>query len=212
MDMKITQRLSRLLLTGCLAFMLLNISVAGDCQCGMCKEHCACCTLKCEPVDAKAYDWEVEYKQVCIPKVVFPWQKNRCNPCVNNGACVRCVRVLKEVERKTKELKYTWTPHMIGGYGTCGCRCRNHRSGCCLGRSCHDKCDCGQCDCRDQWVGDSGWRSADNVALNPPQPFDGVLPVPPADAPSADVEMIDDRPAAVHVATPTIGNAFPLTR
>ena len=103
------------------------------CQCGLCTEQCNTCCLKCECKDDKKTGFDVECKTICIPKVVFPWQK-KCNPCANNGACVRVVRVLKTKEVKGKKMAFEWTPAMIGGCGCRGCDCCD--SGCCDSGAC----------------------------------------------------------------------------
>ena len=105
---------------------------ADDCcvTCPSC-ESC-CCVLKSEPTEIDKHCWEVECKKICVPNVVFPWQKPRksrcrtgcadgcasgccdsvcCDDCnCNNGACVITVKVLKKHKYKCPSCKYTWTP------------------------------------------------------------------------------------------------------
>lgn len=154
---------------------------AADCQCGLCADNCACCTLKVEKVDEKHTAWEVECKQVCIPKVVFPWQK-RCNPCANNGACVRTVRKLKKTEYKCPTLEFTWTPKMIGGCGCC-----SGGNGCCGDSGCDSNCDSGSC-----LLG-----NADLQAPATPGMGSRVMQT------AATEEMIGNEVPTVHVARPT---------
>lgn len=81
------------------------------------------CELKVEQVDEEKYCWKVECETICIPRVVFPWQKNCCDPCVNNGAWTRKVNVLKKHEYTCPACKYSWTPV---DRGCCGVGCGNH--------------------------------------------------------------------------------------
>lgn len=89
------------------------------------KCHAACCKLEVEQVDEEKYCWKVECETICIPRVVFPWQKNCCDPCVNNGAWTRKVNVLKKHEYTCPACKYSWTPVDRGccGVGCCNAGC-----------------------------------------------------------------------------------------
>lgn len=97
-------------------------SHAGDLQLGC--THCprcqACCTLKAEKVDEERSCWEVEDEKICIPRVVFPWQKDCCNPARNNGAVVRTVKRLKAKTYECPVCEYTWEPR---GVRKQSCRC-----------------------------------------------------------------------------------------
>ncbi|MDB4476623.1 hypothetical protein N9250_01595 [bacterium] len=84
------------------------------------------CSLEAKMVDVEKSCFEVETKTICIPRVVFPWQKKKasgscdscdgrgCNSCVNNGAEMRCIRVLKKKKYTCPECKYSWTPNTSG--------------------------------------------------------------------------------------------------
>ncbi|WP_417748521.1 hypothetical protein [Rosistilla oblonga] len=167
---------------------------AANCQCGLCADDCACCTLKVDKVDEKKTAWEVECKQVCIPKVVFPWQK-RCNPCANNGACVRTVRVLKKKEYKCPKLEFTWTPKMIGGCGCCG-----------GGNNCCDDGSCGSCDNGGYLLGENDLQPALTPSIPTPAIDNGVLQTAATDA------MIERQVPTVHVARPVGLKSLQLNR
>lgn len=99
------------------------------------------CSLETEVVDVEKSCFEVETKTICIPRVVFPWQKKKacgscdscdgrgCSTCFNNGAKTRCIRVLKKKKYICPECKYTWTP----------------KTAACCDRGCDEDCD-GDCD------------------------------------------------------------------
>ena len=91
---------------------------------------CACCPvcdhvckLDAEQVEEEKSCFKVESKVICIPRVVFPWQKAKkaacascdacdgagCTNCVHNGARLRKVCVLKTEKYKCPACKYTWT-------------------------------------------------------------------------------------------------------
>jgi hypothetical protein len=95
--------------------------------CGLCKKCPSCdCSLEAKMVDVEKSCFEVETKTICIPRVVFPWQRksacgscdscdgNGCNSCVNNGAKTRCIRVIKKKKYTCPECKYSWTPNASG--------------------------------------------------------------------------------------------------
>ena len=106
-----------------------------------CKTECPRCDHVCELSvdleDVAKNCYCVEEKAVCIPRIVFPWQKRACcgspscdGSCdgvcddycdgncngncgvkccrYNNGACTKYVRVLKKFEYKCKVCKYEW--------------------------------------------------------------------------------------------------------
>jgi hypothetical protein len=92
-------------------------------QTGCCRRCPACdhtCSLKAEIVEEEKPCFDVESKVVCIPRVVFPWQRKKCNACsacdgqgctscVHNGARTRRISVLKTDKYKCPKCKYTWT-------------------------------------------------------------------------------------------------------
>lgn len=99
---------------------------AGKCLsqtgCSLCCPVCDhTCRLDAKEVEEEISCFEVESKVICIPRVVFPWQKKRCQACdtcdgggctdcVHNGARIRRVCVLKKDKIKCPKCKYTWTP------------------------------------------------------------------------------------------------------
>ena len=107
----------------CLAVLIIMIFVSGttaadaascdsgsDC-CATCPACKACCKLKVEDDKEKKSCYKVECEEICIPRVVFPWQKKHsCDPCLNNGAKVKTVRKLKKHSYECPTCKYTWTP------------------------------------------------------------------------------------------------------
>ncbi|QDV87577.1 hypothetical protein [Planctomycetes bacterium TBK1r] len=149
---------------------------------------CACCPvcdhvckLDAEQVEEEKTCFTVESKAICIPRVVFPWQKAKkaacasctacdglgCTACVHNGARVRKVCVLKTEKYKCPACEYTWTAE------------KKDRCGCCPG-SCAGACG-GGTGC------DSGCAAAP-LALQPSQA--SVLPAPVAEpAVDAPVEL-----------------------
>ncbi len=103
-----------------------------------CPKCNTCCTLKVERVKEDKACYEVECVEICIPRVVFPWQKWKadrqshggCDSCdggceacssVNNGARVKTVKKLKKRSYKCPVCKYTWTP--AGNSGCVGGDC-----------------------------------------------------------------------------------------
>ncbi len=93
------------------------------CVCCPVCDHC--CELKAEQVKEEKTCFEVESKLICIPRVVFPWQKKSkvsrhascdscggsgCNACVHNGARVRRVCVLKTEKYECPACSYSWSP------------------------------------------------------------------------------------------------------
>ncbi len=107
--------------------------------CSACCPECNhCCRLEAEMVDEDIPCFDVESKLICIPRVVFPWQKKKClscdscdgrgcTNCVHNGARVRRICVLKTDKIKCPKCKYTWTPER-----TCN-GCDGGCDGCCDG-------------------------------------------------------------------------------
>jgi len=95
--------------------------------CGLCTKCPSCdCSLEAKMVDVEKSCFEVETKTICIPRVVFPWQRKKafgscdscdgrgCTTCVNNGAKTRCIRVLKKKRHTCPECKYSWTANTSG--------------------------------------------------------------------------------------------------
>jgi hypothetical protein len=95
--------------------------------CCPCKKCPSCdCSLEAKMVDVEKSCFEVETKTICIPRVVFPWQRKKacgscdscdgsgCNSCVNNGAKTRCIRVIKKKKYTCPECQYSWTPNTSG--------------------------------------------------------------------------------------------------
>ncbi|TWU26474.1 hypothetical protein Pla52o_03270 [Novipirellula galeiformis] len=82
-------------------------------QTGVCTRCPACdhsCQFSVDVVDEKKTCFEVESKVICIPRVVFPWQKGNCDAVVrNNGARTRRVCVLKTKEYKCPRCEYSWS-------------------------------------------------------------------------------------------------------
>ncbi len=110
-------------------------------QTGCCRRCPACdyvCKLDAEKGEEDRLCFDVESKVVCIPRVVFPWQKkscasctscdgNGCSHCVNNGARARKVCVLKPSSYQCPKCKYTWSAEKRGSCrggcsdGNCAC-------------------------------------------------------------------------------------------
>ena len=96
------------------------------------------CKLDTKEVEIEKTCFKVEPKVVCIPRVVFPWQKARkaacaactacngkgCTACVQNGARLRRVCVLKTEKYKCPACEYTWSAEKKGTCGLC------QRAGC----------------------------------------------------------------------------------
>jgi hypothetical protein len=89
--------------------------------CPKCK---ACCTLNVKCDKEKKECFEVKCEQICVPRVVFPWQSSkghgagRCPckggclkcSCVNRGAWVKTVKKLTTESCECPVCKYEWTP------------------------------------------------------------------------------------------------------
>ena len=111
---------------------------AGGLCCGVCCFACPDCRCKldAEEVEVEKSCFEVECETICVPKVVFPWQTGKgfcfglfagkkgacdscdacdghgcsdCTACVNNGAVLRKVKVLKTKKYKCPACEYTWS-------------------------------------------------------------------------------------------------------
>jgi len=92
-----------------------------------CPNCCHDCVFSADKEKVTKSCYDVECKDICIPRIVFPWQKGRCtcgkgdkdgkDACclVHNGAKTKSVRVLKKYEYECPECKHKWTP--ISRYG-----------------------------------------------------------------------------------------------
>ena len=80
-----------------------------DCcvTCPQCQTSCKTCKLKVDEDEVSKHCWKVECKEICIPNIVLPWQKDCCNPAANNGACVRTVKVA-EINRILCIMLFQW--------------------------------------------------------------------------------------------------------
>ena len=129
-------------------------------QCGKCN---GTCYLKVEKTTKEKSCFKVETKQICIPKVRFPWQpKVDCDSCDSAGNCtsrcgrVKTILVLKKHKYECPDCKYTWEVASSGA------------------------CDSGNCD------GDSTGNNASAVVVPPSaEPTAGmkvpaVIPAQPA--------------------------------
>ncbi|MGI9472508.1 MAG: hypothetical protein ACR2NZ_13285 [Rubripirellula sp.] len=126
-----------------------NTAEAG--WCGNCLDQtgCSCCCPACDHVchlDTELVDediscFEVESKVICIPRVVFPWQRKKCHSCdscdgrgctncVNNGARTRRICVLKTDKYQCPKCKYTWTAKPTGCCDGCDSGCDRCEGGC----------------------------------------------------------------------------------
>lgn len=76
-------------------------------ECRQCPSCNYVCKLTVEKIDEEKIGFDVESKVICIPRVVFPWQK-KCNPCANNGGRLRSVCVLTTEKFKCPKCEYTW--------------------------------------------------------------------------------------------------------
>jgi hypothetical protein len=105
---------------------------------GHCVTVCPKCRTSCqlEVVSEKEEKscWQVECDQVCVPRVVFPWQTGKTHSqcragcydsrsnsggpctCFNNGAWVRTIKKLKKHSYECPACKYEWTTKTV----TCG--------------------------------------------------------------------------------------------
>ena len=87
------------------------------CDCPVCGHQCR---LKAESVEEKIKGFDVESEVICIPRVVFPWQRPKCSTgcghcdglgcstCVHNGARLRRVCRLKPDSYKCPKCEYEW--------------------------------------------------------------------------------------------------------
>ncbi len=98
-----------------------------------------CCNLDAEQVEEEKTCFDVETKVICIPRVVFPWQKKKscgschtcdgrgCSSCVHNGGRTRKICVLKSEKYKCPKCEYTWSaekkPRIAPCDGGCDSAC-----------------------------------------------------------------------------------------
>ncbi len=178
-----------------------SVAQAGglDCLgCSLCPKCDNCCTLSVDKVDVDKHCWEIECKQICIPRIVFPWQKpDCCGRCVDNGARVKTIKVLKKHSYTCPECEYTWTPRNVGCCGSCG---RGKSCGSRCGQVCDSDCDTACCAAPAAIeMGLSVPVPAPVVEQHTPQPYDApvhadpapsVLEAQPSDAPSASMLQV----------------------
>ena len=156
------QTLSKILLAAAAVFVtgLVAPNTQAGCKSKQCCPKCDhVCKLDAEKVDVEKTCFEVESDYICIPRVVFPWQRpakkscgncaacdgsgcKSCSACPNNGACVRKIKVLKTKKYKCPECEYTWSAEKVDGCGCGGSSCGGCGDGSC-GDGC---CDAGCCD------------------------------------------------------------------
>jgi hypothetical protein len=108
----------------------------GNCATSKHGRHVRCpschndCVLSVSMDETTKHIYDVECETICIPRVVFPWQKRDavrrcgcgegcaggqgCCPTANNGAKTRCVRKLKKYEYQCPKCKYEWNPRACG--------------------------------------------------------------------------------------------------
>lgn len=112
----------------------------GHACCPVCDHKC---NLDVEEIEVEKKCFEIETKAICIPRVVFPWQKAKkakcaacdscdgrgCTACVHNGARVRKICVAKSKKYKCPACKYTWTAEKKDACGGC-CEAGCADSGC----------------------------------------------------------------------------------
>ena len=94
-------------------------------QCGKCN---GTCYLKVEKTTKEKSCFKVETKQICIPKVRFPWQpKVDCDSCDSAGNCatrcgrVKTILVLKKHKYECPDCKYTWEVASSGACDDANC-------------------------------------------------------------------------------------------
>jgi hypothetical protein len=113
-----------------------------------CSQRCPSCDHVCklegESVEVEREGFVVESKIICVPRVVFPWQRKpacggctdaNCEPCYNGGR-TRRICVLKTEKFRCSECEYTWTAKKINK------RCKTCSGSC--GNACQAKVECDQ--------------------------------------------------------------------
>ena len=118
------------MLTAAAAFTAVSVALAGDCcRSNNCREgRCVTCgdkvcTAQAVPAKETKTCFLTECKDICIPKIRFPWQKC-CKPQCGR---VISVRVLKIKEYECKTCKWEWK---IKSCAACdaGCCFKHHSS------------------------------------------------------------------------------------
>ena len=168
------------------------------CVCPSCQHVCK---LTAEKVDEEKTCFDVESKVICIPRVVFPWQK-KCNPCANNGAKLRTVCVLTTDKYKCPKCEYTWKAEKREN----GCCCPNGScgsSGCSGSKGCVGSgvcCDSGTgCD----MIGGSNLEIPQPVVAQLVNTTDETLPMQrPESLEYGTVEPEHDAPVALEFWSP----------
>jgi hypothetical protein len=114
---------------------------SADCCCPSCGEKVCRIEAKTETVTKKCY--QVECKEICIPKIKFcwPWQRGaksgcgdadctdadctdgNCSSCSETARCgkVKTVKVLKKVDYECKKCGYDWKIYDVGCTSRDGC-------------------------------------------------------------------------------------------
>ena len=108
-----------------LMLILTSVSWAGHgCRGTVCCPQCqTVCQLNVDEGTEEKSCWQVECEEICVPRVVFPWQKSCCDPTVNNGACVKVVKKLKKHKYECPTCEYSWTPKKVARCGCGGAGC-----------------------------------------------------------------------------------------
>ena len=104
--------------------------------CSQCCPECKhACKLDVEEIEVEKKCFEVESEVICIPRVVFPWQRKSvrracdscdgrgCNTCCHKGAKTRKVKILSSRKYKCPKCEYTWSAEKkpCGPCGGGGC-------------------------------------------------------------------------------------------
>ena len=97
--------------------LLLVLPLFADAGHGAAKPRCGCpscgnavCVPSREPEVDERYCWKVEFKQVCIPAIRWPWQ-SCCEPKCGK---VKTVKVLEKVEYECDKCGYRWDVRPVG--------------------------------------------------------------------------------------------------
>jgi hypothetical protein len=119
-------------------FLLPRAAIAGIC----CPKCSAICELSVDEGERSRHCWKIECEDVCVPRIVFPWQNrgkhrgsgctgcsatgctsctpDRCSACVkHNGAFVIKVRKLKKHKYTCSQCEYTWEAKRLGCTESC---------------------------------------------------------------------------------------------
>lgn len=165
-----------------------------DCcvTCPQCSTSCKTCKLKVEEGEESKSCWKVECKEICVPRIVWPWQKTCCNPHANNGACVKTVKVLVKHSYKCPTCEYSWSPED-------GCS----GDGCCSDGGCNGcaSAGCDGCAAASAWSG--SWDAGEMPVEAPAQP------AAPAPAEGAPVPEVPEAPSATTSMLPLFNGPTP---